>query len=64
MHRASIEAIPSGQAAVASIDCITYGNIQRFEPQRLERVRILAETPKGPGLPFITHVRQKPQENR
>ena len=61
-HKASIEAVSSGRADVASIDCITYGNIQRFEPQRLERVRVLSQTPKGPGLPFITHVDTSPDE--
>ena len=53
-HRASIEAIAGGRADVAAIDCITYGNLLRFDPSSLSKTRILAQTAKGPGLPFIT----------
>lgn len=53
-HGASIDAVSQGRADCAAIDCITFGNIQRFDPQRLAGVRVLAETVSGPGLPFIT----------
>lgn len=53
-HLASIDAVASGKADIASIDCVTYGNTLRLDPDRLAGVRILAETVKGPGLPFIT----------
>lgn len=53
-HRGSIDAVASGKADIASIDCVTFGNILRFDPARVAGVRILAETPRGPGLPFIT----------
>ncbi|OCO99157.1 MULTISPECIES: PhnD/SsuA/transferrin family substrate-binding protein [unclassified Ensifer] len=53
-HRASIDAVSSGAADVAAIDCVTFGNTLRFDPERVAGVRILAETTKGPGLPFIT----------
>lgn len=53
-HLASIDVVSKGEADVASIDCVTFGNTQRFDPQRVAGVRILAETAKGPGLPFIT----------
>ncbi|MDQ0321725.1 ABC-type phosphate/phosphonate transport system substrate-binding protein [Pararhizobium capsulatum DSM 1112] len=53
-HRASIDAVSSGEADVAAIDCVTFGNTLRFDPDRVAGVRILAETPRGPGLPFIT----------
>ncbi|WP_411036011.1 phosphate/phosphite/phosphonate ABC transporter substrate-binding protein [Shinella sp. BYT-45] len=53
-HRASIDAVSSGAADVAAIDCVTFGNTLRFDPDRVAGVRILAETAKGPGLPFIT----------
>lgn len=53
-HVASIDAVASGKADVAAIDCVTFGNTLRFDPDRLAGVRILAETAKGPGLPFIT----------
>lgn len=53
-HRNSIDAVTAGIADVAAIDCVTYGNTLRFDPERLSGVRVLAETVKGPGLPFIT----------
>lgn len=55
-HRGSIDAVTRGDADVAAIDCVTYGNTMRFNPGRLSGVRVLAETPRGPGLPFITSV--------
>jgi len=53
-HRNSIAAITAGRAEVAAIDCVTYGNVRRFDPSSLAGVRILTETVKGPGLPLIT----------
>ena len=53
-HAASVDAVAFGKADVASIDCVTYGNLRRFDPARVARVKILAKTPKGPGLPLIT----------
>lgn len=53
-HVLSIDAVSSGAADVAAIDCVTFGNTLRFDPARVAGVRILAETAKGPGLPFIT----------
>ncbi|NGO65695.1 PhnD/SsuA/transferrin family substrate-binding protein [Rhizobium daejeonense] len=53
-HIASVAAVTAGDADVAAIDCVTYGNLQRFAPDRLAGVRVLARTPSGPGLPFIT----------
>jgi ABC-type phosphate/phosphonate transport system substrate-binding protein len=53
-HGGSIAAVLEGRADSAAIDCITYANIRRFDPGNVQGVRIIAETPKGPGLPFIT----------
>lgn len=53
-HRRSIAAVVSGAADVAAIDCVTYGNIERFDPHGLAGLRILARTPQGPGLPLVT----------
>lgn len=53
-HDASISAVSEGDADVAAIDCITFGNISRFDPASISGVRVIAETPQGPGLPFIT----------
>ncbi|PDT04503.1 phosphate ABC transporter substrate-binding protein [Rhizobium chutanense] len=53
-HGGSIAAVAEGRADGAAIDCVTYANIRRFDPTLVEGVRIIAETPKGPGLPLIT----------
>jgi ABC-type phosphate/phosphonate transport system substrate-binding protein len=53
-HRASIALVAQGEADVAAIDCVTFGNLARFAPEAVAGVRILAETAKTPGLPLIT----------
>jgi ABC-type phosphate/phosphonate transport system substrate-binding protein len=53
-HSASLFTIAENVADVAAIDCVTWGNIRRHAPERLEGLRILCETPKTPGLPVIT----------
>ena len=61
-HRNSIAAIIARKADVAAIDCVTYGNVLRFDPQSLTGVRILAETVKGPGLPLVTRADASDEE--
>ena len=53
-HLASLASVASGAADVAAIDCVTYGNVARFAPERLAGTRILAETARAPALPLIT----------
>ncbi|SIQ08811.1 ABC-type phosphate/phosphonate transport system, substrate-binding protein [Rhizobium sp. RU33A] len=55
-HLASIEAVRSGEADLAAIDCITYDLLRRQAPERIEGLVILTETPRGPNLPFITRL--------
>ncbi|MEF0940988.1 phosphate/phosphite/phosphonate ABC transporter substrate-binding protein [Rhizobium sp. BR 362] len=61
-HLLSIDAVTAGRADVAAIDCITFGNAKRFDPDRVAGVRILAETVSGPGLPFIIGWETSPEE--
>ncbi|ANL49028.1 NMT1-like domain-containing protein (plasmid) [Rhizobium phaseoli] len=53
-HGGSLAAVIEGRAESAAIDCITLENIRRFDPAQVEGIRIISETPKAPGLPFIT----------
>ena len=53
-HWASLGMVARGEADVAAIDCVTFGNLVRFVPEAVTGVRILAETAKTPGLPLIT----------
>jgi ABC-type phosphate/phosphonate transport system substrate-binding protein len=61
-HSASIAAVAEGRADVAAIDCVTFGNIRRFDPDRLNNIRVIAETERGPGLPFVTGPRTTDEE--
>lgn len=53
-HLASLASVASGAASVAAVDTVTYGLLWRHSPERLAGIRVLAETPRGPGLPFVT----------
>ncbi len=53
-HVASIACVAAGEADVAAIDCVTFGNLARFAPELLAGVRVLAESARTPSLPFIT----------
>lgn len=53
-HRASIDAILHDRADCAAIDAVTYAGTARFEPEAVERLKIVAETPASPTLPFVT----------
>lgn len=53
-HIGSIAAIREGRADVAAVDSITWGIHARHAPEKIAGVRIIGETPMGPGLPYIT----------
>ena len=61
-HVASLAAVAKGEADVAAIDGVTYGNLARFAPERLAGIRILTHTAKTPGLPFITRATANDRE--
>jgi ABC-type phosphate/phosphonate transport system substrate-binding protein len=61
-HLPSIKAVHDGEADVASIDTVTWGMLAQHRPEMLEGVRILAETPSGPGLPLITRLAASDEE--
>jgi ABC-type phosphate/phosphonate transport system substrate-binding protein len=53
-HRESLAAVAAGRADVAAIDSVTFGLLARHAPAEVAGVRVLCETPGGPGLPLIT----------
>ncbi|KPF46852.1 phosphate ABC transporter substrate-binding protein [Rhizobium sp. AAP43] len=55
-HLASLEAVRKGAADLAAIDCITYDLLKRHAPDGIDGLKILAHTPSGPSLPFITRL--------
>ena len=59
-HPASLERLIRGEGDVASIDCVTYAFWKRYRPEAAAQVRILAETPASPAIPFVTSVATSP----
>ncbi len=56
-HRASVKAVIQGEADIAAIDVVSLAHLMRITPSLSERLRVIAMTPKTPGLPFITGAR-------
>ena len=55
-HMLSIAAIREGRADTAAIDSITWGLHARHAPETVAGIKIIGETPMGPGLPYITRL--------
>lgn len=55
-HMSSIAAIREDRADTAAIDSITWGLHARYAPETIAGIRIIGETPMGPGLPYITRL--------
>ena len=53
-HRASMNAVVSGQADAAAIDCVTFGLHAEYEPSAVDGLRVLAQTSASPSIPFVT----------
>jgi ABC-type phosphate/phosphonate transport system substrate-binding protein len=53
-HLRSVEMVASGEADVASVDCVSFAHFQRLYPSVVGELRVLAWTPSSPSLPFIT----------
>jgi ABC-type phosphate/phosphonate transport system substrate-binding protein len=55
-HPASLDRLLRGEGDVASIDCVTYAFWRHYRAEAAARVRIVAETPVSPSIPFVTSV--------
>ncbi len=53
-HRASIVAVRAGEADIAAIDAVTHAALARFEPDLVSSLKIVAQSPISPSLPFVT----------
>jgi ABC-type phosphate/phosphonate transport system substrate-binding protein len=56
-HLASLQALRSGRADVACIDCVTFELVRRHRPEQMSGLRILCSTPPAPAPPFVTTAR-------
>lgn len=52
-HLQSLEAVASGAADVAAIDCVSYQLIADSQPDLVARVRVIGDTVKTCGLPLV-----------
>ena len=50
----SLALLQQGHVDVASVDAVTYGYLQRTQPERVAGLRLLQRTRTSPTLPFIT----------
>jgi len=60
-HVASMAAVAAGDADAAAIDCVTYGFCAIYRPEAIAGLRILAQTPASPAIPFITSSATPPE---
>ena len=56
-HLASARAVATGHADIASLDAVTWRNIEKYEPFATD-LRVLEWTKPTPGLPLITALGQ------
>jgi ABC-type phosphate/phosphonate transport system substrate-binding protein len=60
-HVASMAAVAAGEADAAAIDCVTYGFCAAYRPDLVAGLRVLAQTPASPAIPFISSVATPPE---
>ncbi|MBR0557273.1 PhnD/SsuA/transferrin family substrate-binding protein [Ciceribacter sp. L1K23] len=53
-HLMSLADVLDGHADVAAIDSVTFGLLAAHSPDALKGVKVLMQTPAGPGLPIIS----------
>ncbi len=60
-HAASLAAVASGQADVATLDCVSHALWGREVPDRLVGTRVLCRTADAPALPYVTRADIDPE---
>jgi len=53
-HAASLEMVAQGKADVCATDCVTHALLSRYRPDAVRGLRVLAQSPSTPGLPYVT----------
>ncbi|WP_051328996.1 phosphate/phosphite/phosphonate ABC transporter substrate-binding protein [Geminicoccus roseus] len=53
-HVSSVAAVQDGSADLAAVDCVTLGLLRSVRPGATRGLRVLAWSPKAPGLPYVT----------
>jgi ABC-type phosphate/phosphonate transport system substrate-binding protein len=63
-HRASIRAVAEGSADIASIDSVCWALAREHAAEAVLRLKVVAQTPLRPGLPFLTATRPEEETAR
>jgi ABC-type phosphate/phosphonate transport system substrate-binding protein len=53
-HRASVAAVRTGGAEIASVDAVTFALLARHAPEELGGIEVVGEGPDVPELPLVT----------
>lgn len=53
-HPSSLAMVAAGEADVCAVDCVTHALLARHRPEAVCDLRVLAESPAAPGLPYVT----------
>lgn len=61
-HPRSLSLVQQGDTDAASVDCLTWAFAAEHAPSSTEGLRVLAETPPSPAIPFVTGVDTTPDE--
>lgn len=61
-HRRSAAMVKAGVADFCSVDCVTWGLLEKHAPGEIDGLRVLAATESAPCLPFLTSL-ATPVEN-
>jgi ABC-type phosphate/phosphonate transport system substrate-binding protein len=55
-HPGNLDRIARGDGDVTAVDCVTYAFWRHYRPEVAANVRVLAQTPPSPAIPFVTSV--------
>lgn len=55
-HEASLAAVASGQAAAATIDCVTFELLKKHRSAALQNIKVIGYTPQAPALPYVVPI--------
>jgi ABC-type phosphate/phosphonate transport system substrate-binding protein len=53
-HAASLEAVATGKADVAAVDCVSFALLARYRREAVAGLRELCRTQRAPCLPYVT----------
>lgn len=53
-HAESLSAVQERRADIAAVDCVSHALLARYRPSAVAGLRILAQSPCAPALPYVT----------